>query len=57
MDKVAFVNFHTNMQAMLLAGSNEQFDITDAEAVNDIYNNINNAVESIKVSFVMTRSK
>ena len=57
MDKVAFVNFHTNMQAMLLAGSNEQFDITDAEAVNDIYNNINNAVESIKVSFVMTKSK
>ena len=30
-------------------------DITDAEAVNAIYNNINNAVETIKVSFVMTK--
>ena len=44
------------MQAMLLAGSNPQFDITDAEAVNAIYNNINNAVETIKVSFVMTKA-
>ena len=53
MDKVAFVNFYTNMQAMLLEGTDEQFDITDAGSVNAIYNNINNAVETIKLSIVM----
>ena len=53
MDKVAFVNFYTNMQAMLLEGSDEQFDITDAGSVNAIYNNINNAVETIKLSIIM----
>lgn len=53
MDKVAFVNFYTNMQAILLEGSDEQFDITDAGSVNAIYNNINNAVETIKLSIVM----
>ena len=53
MDKVAFVNFYTNMQAMLLEGSDEQFDITDVGSVNAIYNNINNAVETIKLSIVM----
>lgn len=37
------------MQAMLLAGTNEQLDITDAEAVNAIYNTIN-------LSLVMTKS-
>lgn len=57
MDKVAFVNFHANMQAMLMEATDEQFDIADAEAVNAIYNHIDNAVESIKVSFVMTASK
>ena len=57
MDKVAFVNFHANMQAMLMEATDEQFDIADAEAVNAIYNHIDNAVESIKVSFVMTRAK
>ena len=53
MDKVAFVNFYTNMQAMLLEGTDEQFDITDAGSVNAIYNNINNAVETIKLSIIM----
>ena len=43
------------MQAMLLAGTDEQFDITNAEAVNAIYNEINNAVETINVSLVMTK--
>lgn len=57
MDKVAFVNFHANMQAMLMEATDEQFDIADTEAVNAIYNHIDNAVESIKVSFVMTASK
>ena len=53
MDKVAFVNFYTNMQAMLLEGTDEQFDITDAGFANAIYNNINNAVETIKLSIIM----
>ena len=56
MHNTAFVNFYTNMQAMLLAGTDEQFDITNAEAVNAIYNNINNAVETINVSLVMSKA-
>ena len=56
MHKTAFVNFYTNMQAMLLAGTDEQFDITDAEAVNAIYNTINDAVETINLSLVMSKS-
>lgn len=56
MHKTAFVNFYTNMQAMLLAGTDEQFDITNAEVVNAIYNNINNAVEKINVSLVMSKA-
>ena len=55
MHKTAFVNFYTNMQAMLMAATNEQFDITNAEAVNAIYDNINNAVETINVSLVMSK--
>ncbi len=53
MNKTAFVNFHTNMQAKLMASMDEQFDINNAEAVNAIYNEINNAVQSINVSLVM----
>ena len=56
MHKTAFVSFYTNMQAMLMAATNEQFNITNAEAVNAIYDNINNAVETINVSLVMTKS-
>jgi hypothetical protein len=56
MHKTAFVSFYTNMQAMLMAATNEQFDITNADAVNAIYDNINNAVETINVSLVMTKS-
>ena len=57
MHTAAFVNFYTNMQAMLLEGTDEQFDINNAEAVNAIYNNINDAVETINVSLVMTAAK
>ena len=56
MDKVSFVNFYTNMQAMLMDDVDEQFDITDANAVNAIYNTINDAVETINVSLVMSKS-
>ena len=55
MHKTAFVNFYTNMQAMLMAATDEQFDITNAEAVNAIYDNINNAVQTINVSLVMSK--
>ena len=55
MHRDAFVNFYTNMQAMLLEATDEQFDINNAEAVNAIYNEINNAVETINVSLVMSK--
>ena len=55
MHKTAFVSFYTNMQAMLMAATNDQFDITNAEAVNAIYDNINNAVKTINVSLVMSK--
>ena len=53
MHKTAFVNFYTNMQAMLMEATDEQFDIYNADSVNAIYNNINNAVQTINVSLVM----
>ena len=55
MHRDAFVNFHTNMQAKLMESMDEQFDIYNAEAVNAIYNEINNAVETINVSLVMSK--
>ncbi len=56
MHRDAFVNFYTNMQAMLMTATDKQFDITNAEAVNAIYDNIDNAVETINVSLVMTKA-
>ena len=55
MHKTAFVNFYTNMQAMLMEATDEQFDIYNADSVNAIYNEINNAVETINVSLVMSK--
>ena len=57
MDETAFVNFYTNMQAILMDAVDEQFDITDADSVNAIYNNIDNAVETIKLTIVMSKAK
>ena len=56
MDRSAFVNFYTNMQAKLLEATDEKFDITDANSVNAIYNNIDNVVETIKLSIVMEKA-
>ncbi len=56
MDKTAFVNFYTNMQAMLKEATDEQFDITNADSVKDIYKQINDAVETIKLTLVMTKT-
>ena len=55
MHREAFVNFHTNMQAMLIESTDEQFDITNEASVNAIYDNISNAVETINVSLVMKK--
>ena len=57
MHKPAFVNFYTNMQAMLMEATNEQFDVTNVNSVNVIYDNINNAVETIKLTIVMSKAK
>ena len=54
MHRSAFVNFYTNMQALLLEGTDAQFDITNAEAIDAIYNSINDVVESINLSIVMS---
>ena len=53
MQRDTFVNFYTNMQAMLMIVENPQFDITDAVAIDAIYNNISDAVESINLGIIM----
>ena len=50
-----FINFFGNMQINLLEAKG-QIDITDAAAVKAIYDSIDDAVETINVSFVMTKS-
>ena len=51
MPRTAFVNFFSNMQVAIMAEMGE-LDITDAAAVEAIYNGIDNAVETINLSFV-----
>jgi hypothetical protein len=51
MPRTAFVNFFSNMQVAIMAEMGE-LDITDAAAVEAIYNSIDNAVETINLSFV-----
>ena len=51
MSRTAFVNFFSNMQVAIMAEMGE-LDITDAAAVEAIYNSIDNAVETINLSFV-----
>ena len=53
MHQTAFVNFFANMQAMLMMKWDASFDITNADAINAIYNEINEAVETINVSLVL----
>ena len=57
MHKRDFVNFYTNTQAMLMESTDEQFDINNAEAINAIYNDINEAVESINLSLIFRTAK
>jgi uncharacterized protein (DUF2344 family) len=47
------VNFFTNMQAMQMAAENPEFDITNAEAIDAIYNNLNEVVENIDFCIIM----
>lgn len=51
MPRTAFVNFFSNMQVAIMAEMGE-LDITDTAAVEAIYNSIDNAVETINLSFV-----
>ena len=56
MPTYAFINFFGNMQVTIMA-QNGLLDLTDATAVNAIYDSIENAVETINVSLVMEKSK
>ena len=56
MPTYAFINFFGNMQATIMA-QNGLLDLTDATAVNAIYDSIKNALETINVSLVMEKAK
>ena len=55
MPTYAFVNFFGNMQATIMSQLG-QLDLADAAAVKAVYDSIDEAVETINVSFVMTKS-
>ena len=55
MSTSAFVNFYGNMQASLMAQMG-QLDLTDATAVNAIFDSIDNAVDTINLSLVMEKA-
>ena len=56
MPTYAFINFFGNMQVTIMA-QNGLLDLTDATAVNAVYDSIENAVETINVSLVMEKAK
>ena len=56
MHSTAFVNFFGNMQVTIMAQLG-QLDTTDAAAVKAVFDSIDDAVETINVSFVMHSSK
>ena len=55
MPTYAFINFFGNMQASLMA-QNGLLDLTDATAVNSIFDSIDNAVDTINLSLVMEKA-
>ena len=55
MPTYAFINFFGNMQATIMA-QNGLLDLTDATAVNSIFDSIDNAVETINLSLVMEKA-
>lgn len=56
MPTYAFINFFGNMQTTIMA-QNGLLDLTDATAVNAVYDSIKNALETINVSLVMEKAK
>ena len=56
MHSTAFVNFFGNMQVTIMEQLG-QLDTTDAAAVKAVFDSIDEAVETINVSFVMHSSK
>lgn len=55
MPTYAFVNFFGNMQATMMSQMG-QLDLTDAAAVKAVFDSIDEAVNTINVSFVMTKA-
>ena len=55
MPTYAFINFFGNMQATIMSQLG-QLDLTDAEAVKAVFDSIDEAVNTINVSFVMTKA-
>ena len=56
MPTYAFINFFGNMQATMMSQMGD-LDLTDAAAVKAVFDSIDEAVETINVSFVMSQSK
>ena len=55
MPTYAFVNFFGNMQATMMSQMGD-LDLTDAAAVKAVFDSIDNAVNTINVSFVMEKA-
>ena len=55
MPTYAFINFFGNMQATMMSQMG-QLDLTNAEAVKAVFDSIDEAVETINVSFVMEKA-
>ena len=56
MPTYAFINFFGNMQVIMMSQMG-QLDTNNADAVKAVFDSIDNAVNTINVSFVMTASK
>ena len=56
MPTYAFINFFGNMQVIMMSQLG-QLDTNNTDAVKAVFDSIDNAVNTINVSFVMTSSK
>lgn len=57
MHRDTVVDFYTNMQAFLLSWQNDRDMINDADAVEEIYKSIDEAIETINLSIIMKAAK
>ena len=57
MHRNTVVDFYTNMQAFLLSWQNDRDMINDADAVEEIYKSIDEAIETINLSIIMKAAK